>query len=162
LTQKSAVAFAPLVANFFEADSAPGSAWRWQGEPKMIDARRPQSTLAASRDFPLVVHSPRDLDAPDGPLDAPESRPVVGESRIAARTDARVRRVAAEILRSVQSRLPGRVRDLKVRIVDDQFVLSGVSTSYYVKQVAQHVAMSALDSVMLGRLVNEIEVRATR
>jgi hypothetical protein len=128
----------------------------------MIDARRPQSTLAASREFPLVVRSPRDLDAPDGPIDSPEMRPMASTPRIPMRSDARVRRVAAEILRSVQSRLPGRVRDLKVRIEDDQFVLSGVSTSYYVKQVAQHVAMAALDSVMLGRLVNQIEVRATR
>ena len=61
-----------------------------------------------------------------------------------------------------QARLPGRVRDLKVRVEDDQFVLSGVSSSYYVKQVAQHVAMNALDALMLGRLVNEIEVRSVR
>ncbi len=79
-----------------------------------------------------------------------------------ARRDARLRRVAADILRSVQARLPGRVRDLKVLIVEDHFVLSGVSSSYYVKQVAQHVAMNALDALMLGRLVNEIEVRSMR
>jgi hypothetical protein len=40
--------------------------------------------------------------------------------------------------------------------------MSGVSSSYYVKQVAQHVAMSTLDAQMLGRLVNEIEVRSVR
>lgn len=67
--------------------------------------------------------------------------------------------VAAEIARSVESRLPGRVSELQVRVVDDHFVLSGASNSYYVKQVAQHLAMNALDSHMLGRLVNEIEVR---
>ena len=76
--------------------------------------------------------------------------------------EVRLRRVAADILRSVQSRLPGRIRDLKVRFVEDHFVISGVSSSYYVKQVAQHVAMTALEALMLGRLVNEIEVRSVR
>lgn len=79
-----------------------------------------------------------------------------------ALAEARLRRVAADIVRSVESRLPGRVRDLKVRVERDQFVLSGISSSYYVKQVAQHVAMNALDALMLGRLVNEIEVRSVR
>lgn len=82
--------------------------------------------------------------------------------RAAARVDAQLARIAAEIARSVELRLPGRVRDLKVTVEADQFVLSGISSSYYVKQVAQHVAMTALDAVMLGRLVNEIEVRTVR
>lgn len=113
----------------------------------MIDGRGEYSAAIPALDF---ARSGRTL-APSAP---PEPA--------APRSEARLRRVAAEIVRSVQSRLPGRVRDLKVRIEDDQFVLSGVSSSYYVKQVAQHVAMSALDAVMLGRLVNEIEVRAVR
>lgn len=75
---------------------------------------------------------------------------------------AESRRIATEILRSVSARLPGRVRDLRVRFVDDHFVLTGVSSSYYVKQIAQHVAMSALEAQMLGRLINEIEVRSIR
>ena len=52
----------------------------------------------------------------------PEPRPAAISPGIAARTDARLRRVAAEILRSVQSQLPGRVRDLKVRFEQEQFV----------------------------------------
>jgi hypothetical protein len=87
------------------------------------------------------------------------SRPAESALAIA---EAKLRRVAADIARSVEARLPGRVRDLKVRVESDQFVLSGVSSSYYVKQVAQHVAMNALDALMLGRLVNEIEVRSVR
>jgi hypothetical protein len=31
-----------------------------------------------------------------------------------------------------------------------------------VKQMAQHIAMTALDAVTLGQLINEIEVRAPR
>jgi hypothetical protein len=78
--------------------------------------------------------------------------------RSAASDDVKMDHVAAEIARRVESRLPGRVRQLRVQVVEDQFVLSGASSSYYVKQVAQHLAMIALDSHMLGRLVNEIEV----
>jgi hypothetical protein len=108
-------------------------------------------------EFPLVARTGADGAAALPP--ATSELALSPGARVATRTDARLRRVAGEILRSVQSRLPGRVRDLKVRIDGDQFVISGVSTSYYVKQVAQHVAMNALDSLMLGRLVNEIEVR---
>jgi hypothetical protein len=72
------------------------------------------------------------------------------------------RRIAEDILRSVESRLMGRIRDLAVRVERGRFVLSGVSSSYYVKQMAQHLAMTALDKRMLGRLVNEIEVRTVR
>ena len=101
-------------------------------------------------------------ESPFDSADDSDGRSRAASHRIAAGHEARLRRVAADIVRSVQFRLPGRVRDLKVRIDDGQFVLSGVSSSYYVKQVAQHLAMSALDKVMLGRLVNEIEVRSMR
>lgn len=95
-----------------------------------------------------------------------------GETRLAAalrlsayapdRDDAELERVAAEIVRCVESRLPGRVRELRVQVVGAHFVLSGACHSYYVKQVAQHLAMNALDAHLLGRLVNEIEVRSIR
>jgi len=75
---------------------------------------------------------------------------------------ARARRVANEIMRAIEARLPGRVRDLKVDFENDAFTLRGLSTSYYVKQIAGHLAMNALDAHLLGRLNNEIEVRATR
>jgi hypothetical protein len=75
---------------------------------------------------------------------------------------SKIRTVVAEIVRAVESRLPGRVCGLKVEVQDDQFVLRGVSSSYYVKQVAGHLAMTAMDARMLGRLVNEIEVRSVR
>jgi hypothetical protein len=109
-------------------------------------------------EFPLAARTAADGVAAEPPTADELTR--ASAPRGVARTDARLRRVAGEILRSVQTRLPGRVRDLKVRIDGDQFVISGVSTSYYVKQVAQHVAMHALESLMLGRLVNEIEVRS--
>jgi hypothetical protein len=81
-------------------------------------------------------------------------RPVPGDTR-----DAKTRTVVAEIIREIQSRLPGRIRDLSVNVDHDQFILRGVSSSYYVKQVAGHLAMTTMDARLLGRLVNEIEVR---
>jgi hypothetical protein len=66
------------------------------------------------------------------------------------------------MVRAIEARLPGRIRNLCVEIEQDQFVLRGVSSSYYVKQVAGHLAMTAMEAHLLGRLVNEIEVRAAR
>jgi hypothetical protein len=71
-------------------------------------------------------------------------------------------RVVDEIVHAVEARLPGRISGLKVEILEDQFVLRGVSSSYYVKQVAGHLAMTTMDACLLGRLVNEIEVRSVR
>jgi hypothetical protein len=84
-------------------------------------------------------------------------RPIPGETR-----DVKLRSVIAEIVREIELRLPGRVRDLKVTVEDDQFTLRGVSSSYYVKQVAGHLAMTTMDARLLGRIVNEIEVRSLR
>jgi hypothetical protein len=125
----------------------------------MIEARGSSSFRLATRDFPLLPRSGRREIEPEA---SPAETRIAPAPRVTARTDPHLRRIAAEIVRSVQSRLPGRVRDLNVRIDADQFVLSGVATSYYVKQIAQHVAMQALDARMLGRIVNEIEVRSVR
>jgi hypothetical protein len=132
----------------------------------MIDATSPSTSSSpreivlsakpASREGESTAVSPRPS------ADNRTHRAAPSEKRSPPRADVRLRRVAAEIIRSVQARLPGRVSDLAVRIENDQFVLSGVSSSYYVKQVAQHVAMTALDALMLGRIVNEIEVRSVR
>ena len=123
-----------------------------------------QSARAIVRDIGTRDVGTRDVGARDGIArdGIAELAKAAAASRAAARANARLARIAADIVRSVEMRLPGRVRDLKVRVEADQFVLSGVSSSYYVKQVAQHVAMTALEAVMLGRLVNEIEVRTVR
>src|SRR5215211_5025314 len=88
-----------------------------------------------------------------------------GEATLASprgAANAQARRVVAEIVRAVDARLPGRISGLKVEVQHDQFVLQGVSSSYYVKQVAGHLAMTTMDARLLGRLVNEIEVRSAR
>jgi hypothetical protein len=139
----------------------------------MIDAKSRRSASGGRRDSLLsgkaaaqdneahVAAALRPADRYDSAGSArAHIRPV--PAPLADRPDAKARRVADEIAGSVEARLPGRIRDLKVRADKDQFVLSGVSSSYYVKQVAQHVAMSALNALMLGRLVNEIQVHSMR
>jgi osmotically-inducible protein OsmY len=70
--------------------------------------------------------------------------------------------VAGEIARDLESQLNGRLRNLSVTVEAGHFVLRGVSRSYHVKQIAQHLAMTAMDTRLLGRLVNEIEVHSVR
>jgi hypothetical protein len=140
----------------------------------MIDARGEWPVGSGSRDSVMIARETgrdeearvaatlKNADHEDGDLALRSADGVVSRGRHGDRSDAKMRRLAADILRSVQRRLPGRVRDLKIRFEHDQFVLSGVSSSYYVKQVAQHVAMTTLEATMLGRLINEIEVRSVR
>jgi hypothetical protein len=70
--------------------------------------------------------------------------------------------VAAEIVRALEARLPGRIRELRVDVHEDQFILHGACSTYYVKQVAGHLAMNAMEARLLARLVNEIDVHPTR
>lgn len=77
-------------------------------------------------------------------------------------SEIRLDEVADEIARTVEAQLTGRIRDLAVTVEEGQFVLRGVSRSYHVKQIAQHLAMTAMDTRLLGRLVNEIEVHSVR
>jgi hypothetical protein len=62
----------------------------------------------------------------------------------------------------VESRLPGRIRGLRIEVERDKYILRGLSSSYYVKQVAGHLAMTTMDAQVVGRLLNEIEVRSVR
>jgi hypothetical protein len=85
---------------------------------------------------------------------------VLPASRISQRTAASS--VTADMLRAVESRLPGRIRELRIDVEHDKYMLRGMSSSYYVKQVAGHLAMTTMDAQIVGRLVNEIEVRSVR
>jgi hypothetical protein len=88
-----------------------------------------------------------------------------GQQRIAVKRRTELspeKRVAAEIVRAIESRLPARIPDLRVDVEGEQFILRGISGSYYVKQVAGHLAMTTMDAHLLGRLSNEIEVHSVR
>ena len=61
-----------------------------------------------------------------------------------------------EAVEPVKALLHGRVIDLRVLVREDRVVLHGRATSYYAKQMAQHLVMKTLG---IAALVNEIEVR---
>ena len=107
--------------------------------------REGQSTVAAAAS--TAASAPR----------AAKSRSIVSKG-----AGAEAHCVAAEIVRALEARLPGRIRELRVDVREDQFVLHGTCSTYYVKQVAGHLAMNAMEARLLARLVNEIDVHPMR
>jgi hypothetical protein len=61
--------------------------------------------------------------------------------------------LAAAIIQRVESRLPGRVRNLAVRILADTVVLEGQCATYYTKQLAQHAALGILEDEHLENAI---------
>jgi hypothetical protein len=71
-----------------------------------------------------------------------------------------VRQLVQSFFSEVDSRLPSRIRDLAVDVTrDGSIVLHGRCSSYYVKQVVQHIGMTLLTC---GRLINKIQVYPPR
>jgi len=66
-----------------------------------------------------------------------------------------VRRLAEEIEGLVQRRTGGQIRGLHVEVYQDRVIISGRTSTYYSKQLAQHAAMDAAGHECLS---NEIEV----
>ena len=61
----------------------------------------------------------------------------------------------AHIEACVQSRLNGRIRNLRIEVSDQGLVLRGHTETYHAKQLAQHAVLEACE---LPILANEIEV----
>jgi hypothetical protein len=57
------------------------------------------------------------------------------------------------IRKRIESRLPGRVRNLHVRVSSDSVVLEGQCATFYTKQIAQHAAMGVLDEEQLENAI---------
>ena len=77
--------------------------------------------------------------------DVPES-PAAGDSALID---------SALIARRVQDELGNRIRHLQIVAQADGFILRGRATTYYAKQLAQHVVMRLTSRRVLA---NEIEV----
>ncbi len=60
-----------------------------------------------------------------------------------------------QLEKQIAERTDGRIRDLRVEAHGDGIVLSGRTTTYYMKQLASQIAMDAQSSVALQ---NSIEV----
>lgn len=61
----------------------------------------------------------------------------------------------ARVERIVRCRTGGRIRDLRVEVQRGEVILSGVTSTYYAKQLATH---AALDELSEQRLTNDINV----
>lgn len=61
----------------------------------------------------------------------------------------------ARLERVLHCRTGNRIRDLQVQVYGDDVVISGVTTTYYAKQLATHAALNELAD---RRLTNSIEV----
>lgn len=59
------------------------------------------------------------------------------------------------IEQAVQTRTGGRVRGLRVHVVDGCVIISGRTSTYYNKQLVTHAAMEAADDALV---MNEVEV----
>ncbi len=73
--------------------------------------------------------------------------------------EAQRKRLIHRILQRIESRLPGRIRQLSVYSAENAIVLSGHCSTYYTKQVAQHTAMGVLE---YERLINNIDVNVPK
>ncbi len=71
----------------------------------------------------------------------------------------RQRYLEIAIRQRIESRLPGRVRNLVVRAVADTVLLEGHCATFYTKQLAQHAALGILDD---EHLENAIAVGVVR
>lgn len=64
--------------------------------------------------------------------------------------------LAEQIQQVVQTRTGGRVRGLRVQVVDRYVIVSGQTSTYYNKQLVTHAAMEAADDALVQ---NDVEVR---
>ena len=63
--------------------------------------------------------------------------------------------LAEMVERAVHSRTGGRIRGLRVHVVDGCVIVSGRTSTYYNKQLVTHAAMEAADEALV---MNEVEV----
>lgn len=79
----------------------------------------------------------------------------MNQSTISERLDRGEASAIEQLEASIQSRLNGRVRDLRLVVCDHGLIMQGHATTYYVKQLAQHAVMSVTARLLVA---NEIEV----
>ncbi len=64
--------------------------------------------------------------------------------------------LGSQITRLVQSKTGGRIQGLNVDVVDGEVIISGRTTTYYLKQLATHAALDL--SGQFTALTNDIAV----
>jgi hypothetical protein len=89
---------------------------------------------------------------PAGRFQQPGSR----TAALSARPDPEQQALAQQIVARIETRLPSRIRHLTATATDNAIVLSGECSTFYTKQLAQHVAMGVLE---YEKLINNISVQ---
>ena len=120
--------------------------------------KRPVSKRAMPVTLPMdVVSAVAIADAPVGNELLPSAE-TIAMVRSEVSDDREVHHRAREVVihQRIESRLPGRVRNLLVRSFDALVILEGQCATYYTKQLAQHAAMGVLED---EHLENAIVVR---
>jgi hypothetical protein len=90
------------------------------------------------------------------PLDvflSPSASFARGNGAAADVPNERACQLAAAITQRIESRLPGRVRNLHVRITNESVVIEGLCATYYTKQLAQHAALGVLEDEHLENAI---------
>ena len=108
------------------------------------------SELSTENFYSLAELPSRHLPVLEEPKSFPETQ---------ALTETHAEKLAACILQRIESRLPCRIRNLRVIVSENVVVLEGQCSTYYTKQIAQHTAMGVLE---YERLTNHIEVYSAK
>lgn len=87
-----------------------------------------------------VSETPVDLELLSSVKAIVRTRPDESDGR-----DASYRALAIAIHQRIESRLFGRVKNLRVHAFDGMVILEGQCATYYTKQLAQHTAMGVLE-----------------
>ena len=75
-------------------------------------------------------------------------------SEITDEREAHHRALEVAIQQRIETRLPGRVRNLIVRSFESLVILEGQCATYYTKQLAQHAAMGVLEDEHLENAIS--------
>ena len=125
-----------------------------------------QGTVARVATVSSPANATRSSDVPrkaaearptaEAPVDiylSPAGSPAKVSSITAAVPTDRATGLAAAITQRIESRLPGRVRNLQVRITSEGVVIEGFCATYYTKQLAQHAALGVLEDEHLENAI---------
>ncbi|HEY3395995.1 MAG TPA: hypothetical protein VGK58_25050 [Lacipirellulaceae bacterium] len=134
---------------------------------KHVSSSKPDSSTLAGPNAPYGAATWRETVSAVSAVDEPTTEVLLSPAGTFA--DAapiqpkdrpeRNRQLAIAIRQRIESRLPGRVRELSVRILERTVVLEGQCATYYTKQLAQHAALGILED---EQLENAIEVCVAR
>ena len=116
--------------------------------------KRPASVRAIPATLPS--HAEDAVAIADAPVgnELPCDQKISGiHSEVAGDDEAHHRAREITIRQRIESRLPGRVRNLCVRSFDALVILEGQCATYYTKQLAQHAAMGVLEEEHLENAI---------